>query len=546
MPLLTLRYSKARQAVLVAFAYDREVVQYLQRFPGARWLKSMKLWAIPATPVAVGSLIEDFDGHVRVDSESDALADEFRVLREPYLGPLPPKKIDGVKTLLWEHQRKAVQWLTTHPAALLDMEMGTGKSLTALAAMQHLGLKRVLILCPSSVLNVWNGQTGRHLERRGVCMVADRRHLVARRVKSIKQFMEHAPHLRIGVLNYESVPYMDSSLEHVPWDAIVADECHKLKAPTGRISKAVARFGLLAKRRWGMTGTPLPHGPMDIYGQYRFLDAGIFGTSVSKFRRRHLIMGGYGNYEVRGIQNEIDFQRRINLLRLHVGEEVLDLPKSLDIEMPVTLSSAEAKAYERMEASFVADVKSGVVVASTALVRMLMMQELTGGWIRDPDSGGLYQQGTAKAEVLSEILDGVNGKVVVFCRFRADLRAAEDAANQLGLPYGEISGKRKDISPTGTWPDGVEVLGVQIQSGGLGVDLSRAHHAVFYSLGFSLGDFRQARKRLDRPGQTQAVRFYHLVAVLPDGGQTIDAHVYEALRNRQAVVDRLLQTYKEA
>jgi SNF2 family DNA or RNA helicase len=122
---------------------------------------------------------------------------------------------------------------------------------------------------------------------------------------------------------------------------------------------------------------------------------------------------------------------------------------------------------------------------------------------------------------------------VVFCRFRHDLGAVERVAGFLGRLYSEVSGSRDDLNE---WKEGRSViLGVQIQAGGEGIDLTRAALAVYYSVGHSLSDYLQSRARLVRPGQTRPVRFYHLSA-----RGTVDQRVYRALRDREDVIQSLL------
>jgi hypothetical protein len=84
-------------------------------------------------------------------------------------------------------------------------------------------------------------------------------------------------------------------------------------------------------------------------------------------------------------------------------------------------------------------------------------------------------------------------------------------------------------------PD-VDIVAVQIQSGGEGIDLTRAHYGIYYSLGYSLKDFLQSRRRLVRPGQEHPVLFTHLVCA-----NTVDEDVYEALDAREKVVEFVLQ-----
>jgi SNF2 family DNA or RNA helicase len=83
-------------------------------------------------------------------------------------------------------------------------------------------------------------------------------------------------------------------------------------------------------------------------------------------------------------------------------------------------------------------------------------------------------------------------------------------------------------------PD-VDVVGVQVQSGGVGIDLTRAAYAVLYSVGFSLGDYEQLLKRVHRPGQERATTYIHLLAE-----DTVDEKVYQALAEKRKVVEFVL------
>jgi hypothetical protein len=126
--------------------------------------------------------------------------------------------------------------------------------------------------------------------------------------------------------------------------------------------------------------------------------------------------------------------------------------------------------------------------------------------------------------------------VIVYCQFRDDLDAIREVAEAVGLEYAEISGRRSDgLSARSEMTEFADVVGVQIQSGGTGVDLTRARYGVWYSAGHSLGDYDQALKRQDRPGQTRPVVFIHLVCT-----DTIDPDVYAGLSRRGSVVGSFL------
>mgnify|MGYP000232781153 CR=1 FL=1 len=81
---------------------------------------------------------------------------------------------------------------------------------------------------------------------------------------------------------------------------------------------------------------------------------------------------------------------------------------------------------------------------------------------------------------------------------------------------------------------------MQVQAGGLGIDLSEARYAIFYTLTFSLGDYQQAVARVHRPGQDHPVMVYRLVAA-----GTVDRKILHALDRRRNVIESILRDYAE-
>jgi SNF2 family DNA or RNA helicase len=223
------------------------------------------------------------------------------------------------------------------------------------------------------------------------------------------------------------------------------------------------------------------------------------------------------------------------------ADEVLDLPDTIHEVIEVELSAATLRFYDRMESEMTAEIASGTVTAGNALVKLLRLQQATGGFCRVDDGVVVAIDGTpakqaALADRLADLPD--TEPVVVFCRFRTDLEAVAAVARQLGREYAEVSGERKDLD---RWQRGdAVILGVQMQSGGVGIDCTRAAYAFYYSLGFSLGDYEQSLARLRRPGQERCCRYYHLVAP-----GTVDEQVYDALRERRDVVGSVMDSLSQ-
>ena len=194
--------------------------------------------------------------------------------------------------------------------------------------------------------------------------------------------------------------------------------------------------------------------------------------------------------------------------------------------------------YQELEDSFVAELEtSRWVTAGHALVRMLRLQQVTSGHVAD-DMGDVEEIDTAKRDTLRDMLVDISPEdpLVVFCRFRHDLEQIRTVAEKAGVRYGEVSGTTKDLTNEGMIPPGVSVLGVQLAAGGLGLDLTAARRCVYYSLGYSLGDYEQSLAMVHRPGQGRPVTYYHLIA---EG--TVDRRVYRALQKRKDVVESVLE-----
>ena len=212
---------------------------------------------------------------------------------------------------------------------------------------------------------------------------------------------------------------------------------------------------------------------------------------------------------------------------------MLDLPPLLTVTRMCELGPKARKLYRTLEQDFIVYLEEGRITAVNTLARLLRLQQVTSGYGRTED-GRDVEVDTTKAKLLADLLEDMGKEpVVVFARFKHDLEVVHRVARRLELPSFEISGERKELS---LWNEGGGVLAVQIQSGGLGIDLTKARYAIYYSLGFSLGDYLQSRARLHRQGQERPVEIIHLVAA-----HTVDEKVLAALAAREQVVESILQ-----
>ncbi len=456
---------------------------------------------------------------------------------------------EGLLTHPWRHQVAAFKFCLDKFAAgfrgiLLAMGMGTGKSLLAWMLILALAARRVLIVCPLRVVPVWITQCERHVGipvviialDEDVGSVAEKRELAAEKLRLAES--RGVPF--ICVINYDSVwrdPFA-AWAERIRWDLVIPDEIHRLKGHHTKTSLAFKRLRRMATYRIGLSGTPIPHNLLDIFGPFRFLDSTIFGPAFSPFRQRFAVMGGYQNKQIVGFQRQDELQQLMSRITFRVGKEVLDLPPETSVVYYCELTGEAARIYRDLDKHFVAGVREGTITAQNAMVKVLRLVQVTGG-CAPTDDGVEVRIDSAKLRLLADTLEDIGNEepVAAFCWFRADMDGVHETCEKLGLRSLELSGRRDQLK---RWQEGeAQVLAVQIQAGGEGVDLTRARYAIFYSVGYQLAKYEQAKARIHRPGQTRPVQHIHLVA-----RNTVDVKIMLAMERRAQIIETILAEIK--
>lgn len=531
---------------------DAMYVDVIRTLGTARYLRISDTWVFPRSPMTAFNIHKQFKARgatVHTNTHFDILLTAAR-------GFIPTEEVRTSttlaeypsKTVPWNHQKQAYWFAKEKPGVALFMSMGTGKSKVAVDLVWNRQHMITLIVCPKSVMNVWPREFRTHAA--GTVDVTILDGPVKTRAATLQAAVKgFAGVPLVFVTNYESVwlETFAAALLKVKWDCVILDESHRAKAPGGKQSMFLSRLGARAKYRMILTGTPMPKGPLDVYAQYRFLDPGIFGSNYQTFKRTYAVLNiaPWGE-EIVGYQNQADLQERIYRVAVRADQSLLDLPDTQDIERNFQLAPTARKSYDNLEKSAVTKVEGGLVSANNALTMLLRLQQMTSGFVLPvgedgKPTGKVQELDSGKRDLLEDLLQDTSADepIVVFTRFHHDLDVVKTVCEKAGRRYGELSGRRNDLSSDATYPEGVDVMGVQIQSGGVGIDLTRARYAVFYSLGFSLGDYEQARARVHRPGQKRPVVYFHFKAA-----GTVDDDVYAALKSKKEVVRAIIDSWR--
>lgn len=441
----------------------------------------------------------------------------------------------------WAHQRDAYRFVQEHPdGAMLAMAPGTGKTKPTIDLIQNHGILRTLITCPKPVIDVWLAEIAKHAAApEQWCVLPLIEGSIREREIIARTILEPMALHNVIVANYEMVwrePFRSLLLDHW-WDLVVADECHRLKSAGGKASFFFRTLRSRAGYCLGLSGTPIPHSPLDLYAQMRFINPSVFGTRKEAFLARYAFLGGFSGRQVIGWHDLDDMHERFASAAFQVDRSVLKLPKELDTFRMTELEPQARKHYKELQKEFITEHRNGMVTTvKNALVKLLRLQQLTGGWLRRDEDQRYAEISTAKRNLLRDTLADIpaDEPVVVFCRFKREIDAVHGECRKLGRSSAELSGRRDQRR---RWLRGrASVLVAQIQAGAEGIDLTRAHYTIYYSLGFSYGQYQQSRMRTSRPGQRATTYFIHLLV-----RGTVDQQVYRALQNRQKVVQQILK-----
>lgn len=433
------------------------------------------------------------------------------------------------------YQEIATAMIVNHPYCALLLDMGLGKTVSTLTAIDllfdRIEIARVLIVAPKRVAeHTWPDEIRKwdHLQHLrcsvAVGTAAERREALARDAD-------------IYVINRENVPWLVDEIGRKPWpyDMVVLDELSSFKSHTAQRFKALRRVRGGMARVVGLTGTPTSNGLLDLWPQMYLIDEGKrLGRTFSGYRARYFDPDKRNRVQVWTWKPkpgaEEDIYRTIGDIALSMqAKDLLHLPERTDVDVPVALPAPARQAYERLEQELVLQLPEGVVQASQAATLLNKLLQMAGGCAYGED-GAVVPVHEAKLDALEDLVEQANGKpVLVYYGYRHERERIMQR-----IPQAE------DLDPD-RWCAGEQPVALaHPASCGHGLNLQAGGSImIWYSLPWSLELYEQANARLYRQGQTDPVRIYHLIA-----SGTVDEQVKAALQRKAIGQTALLEALK--
>jgi|TARA_R110000851_G_scaffold238713_1_gene391488 hypothetical protein len=459
---------------------------------------------------------------------------------------LPSNDDYDFKTKPFDHQRKAFYMSRDKKAFALLMEQGTGKTKVIIDNAAYLygkgEITALVVIAPNGVHRNWLKEIDIHMPE--WCINQSFYYtsgMTKKRTEEYDKVFVSENNLKIFTFNVEAftspkaIYYMQKILVSNKV-MLVVDESSRIKRPGAKRTKIITKFGKQADYKRIMTGTPVTKGPEDVYSQFKFLDSQTLGyDSFYSFRARYCVMGGFENKQIISYQNIDELTRNIEGHSFRVlKKDCLDLPDKIYQRHYVEMTAKQKKLYQNMKKSFVAELEGNMIEAPEAITRLLRLQQILCGWFPSEGSVTQIDEQNPRIEAMKEILSDIDSKVIIWARFKADLRAIERALGDLAVSYhGEVSSDAREVAVDRFQNDPkIQYFIGQPQSGGIGLTLTAADYVIYYSNSFDLEQRMQSEDRCHRIGTKNNVTYIDI-----ETRKTVDSKIIQALREKKSLAD---------
>lgn len=437
-----------------------------------------------------------------------------------------------------DYQKYAIDYIESHPVAAVLLDMGLGKTVSTLTALNDLmydrfEIHKVLVIAPLRVaLNTWPDEVQKwdHLKHLRMSVAVGN---AKARMKALKTPAD------IYVINRENLEWLvEESGMPFDYDAIVIDELSSFKNHKSKRFRSLIRVRPLVRRIIGLTGTPAGNGLMDLWAEFCVLDMGKrLGRFITRYREQYFLpdktngMAVY-SYKLRpGAEKQIYKAIEDITISMKCCDH-LEMPEKVMLVTPAIMNSDEMETYDILKKDLVMQLPEGKVTAANAAALCGKLCQMANGAVYK-DDGKVQVFHDRKIEVLQDLIEAANGSpVLIAYTFRHDLARIQKLCSAKEIR----TTKDIDLWNAGGIPVGI----IHPASAGHGLNLQKGGHIlIWFGLPWSLELYQQTNARLWRQGQKDSVTVYHIVTKY-----TIDDKILKVLQGKDKRQESLIEAVK--
>ena len=443
-----------------------------------------------------------------------------------------------------DYQKYATEFIESHPIAAVILQMGLGKTVCTLTAIEHLmydtfEVSKVLIVAPLRVAKVtWSDEIDKwdHLSHLtySVAVGSEKERLSALKKKA-----------DLYMINRENLQWLiEKSGLPFDYDMVVLDELSSFKSWQSKRFRAFMKVRPKVQRVVGLTGTPSSNGLMDLFAEFKCLDMGErLGRFITQYRNAFFIpdrMNGQVvySYKLRPFAEE-EIYRRIGDITISMKAlDHLKMPELIENRYPVYMDDGEKQQYESMKKNLILPyLENEAITAANAAALSGKLCQMANGAVYS-DEGSVAHIHDRKLDALEDIIEAAQGPILLCYWFKHDLERITRKLDELKVEYARIS---SDVSIR-MWNEGKFQVGlIHPASAGHGLNLQAGgNHIVWFGLTWSLELLEQTNARLWRQGQrAETVVVQYLVTA-----GTIDERILDAISKKEQDQNALIDAVK--
>lgn len=429
-------------------------------------------------------------------------------------------------TKLYTYQLEAVEKLSKLKVGNLFMDMGTGKTITAikliLDRLNKNKCKHVIWICPCNVKDTIKNEILKHTNVNNNNIYIFDNGTNSRNLPSCKWYI-------VGWESIGSSLRVYSALESIIAKSfLVADESHYIKNhDTVRFTRLL-RNSFNSNYRLNLTGTAITHGIEDLWSQQAFLSYKILGYSTFRlFANIHI------EYDIQQ-PSKVSKRKDADIIMAKIApytfqitkEECFDLPEKSYNDIEFNLTDEQREAYQYNKNSILDKYADSKITANKEVMIFKLfstLRQISSGYYTDAktdeyiDLFKSWGKNPRCQELYRTILNmPKTATVIIWCQYKYDIKTICNMLDSINESYSLLHGGIKQVDRPQQLADFDKsknrFLIATTKTGGVGINLTQANYAVFYTNSFSYTERDQAESRNHRHGQVKNVHYINLIA----------------------------------
>lgn len=452
-----------------------------------------------------------------------------------------------------DYQLHALDHLLENDASLLAIDMGLGKTLITLTAIERLiydsfEIRNALVIAPLKVAeDTWESEIRKwnHLRHLRISKILGPEN---RRIDALKRKAQ------IYIINRENVVWLSTFLGGgCPFDMVVIDESSSFKDAGSKRFKALRFMMPLAKRRVALTGTPTPNSMLELWPQMYLLDQGErLGKTITEYKSKYFrIENPYTPYPKWVLHTDDATRKGPNTYTQKIYDQISDicismkaddyltLPEKITITTEIHLPPADMSRYKQFERELILSMEDQEITAANAAVLTGKLLQFASGAVYDSDKN-VHVVHKHKIAVLYEKVEAclASGNPVMIAYWYKHERERIMKALAAFKPQC-LDGNTSEIIKG--WNEGkIPVLLIHPASAGHGLNMQGGGDTlIWFSQIWSLELYMQTIARIYRQGRKRPVLIDHLCVM-----GTVEEKAVEAKIEKQKGQDALLDAVK--